>query len=412
MQRTFVVQSGKITWLSKERPLVRSFAELLKKYRADTGLTQQQLGDRLKLSPPYIAQIESGLKPPPQSGIVSRMAEVFRLDENRARELGEIAEYEREHQSLIKATRKLGYAVSGNHILVPERMIWRAVDRELSVLFKRTGEEAKQGMFVAGIGDGDWVQPGGNSPIIRSRVEMKAWLLDYLGDEPSIGLAFLGTLYAKIRLTEESLMLDEPTGLRERILSQIDDPGVAMGLLKSAIDQAKELIQRREHPNVLQGDDPGAPVVKQPSAGPGLSTVPVVAVLEEGEDQLYAMETGELVELPSSWLVEEGEYQAIAINGGALTGLGLWPGSRAIMQFGAVPKNEDLVLIRIAGELHIKRYFALGMDLFLQGGGPSNPTLQIRRDEGAEVMGVIRQLISRFGDLRRARTEPSKETRS
>ena len=85
------------------------------KYRADTGLTQQQLGDRLKLSPPYIAQIESGLKPPPQIG--DRLANGGSVppDENRARELGEIAEYEREHQSLIKATRKLGYAVSGNH---------------------------------------------------------------------------------------------------------------------------------------------------------------------------------------------------------------------------------------------------------------------------------------------------------
>lgn len=391
---------------------MRSFAELLKKYRASTGMTQQQLGDRLKLSPPYIAQIESGLKPPPQSGIVSRMAEVFRLDDDSTRELGEVAEYEREHQSLIKATRKLGYAVSGNHVLVPERMIWRSVDRELSVLFKRTEEEAKQGMFVAGLGSGNWVKPGGDAPILRSRVEMKAWLLDYLGDEPSIGLAFLGTLYGLIRLTEDVLTLEEPTELRRRILSQIDDPGVAMGLLKSAIDQAKELIHRREHPNVLQSDDPGTTVVTQPTGGPGLRTVPVVAVLEEGSEHLIAMETGEQVELPSSWLVEEGEYQAIAIEGDALVGLGLWPGSRAIMQRRTVPSNEDVVLIRVTGELLVKRYFALGMDLFLQGGGPSNPTLQIRRDEDVVVEGVIRQLISRFGDLRRSRTEPSQEARS
>ena len=267
-------------------------------------------------------------------------------------------------------------------------------------------------MFVAGIGDGDWVQPGGNSPIIRSRVEMKAWLLDYLGDEPSIGLAFLGTLYAKIRLTEESLMLDEPTGLRERILSQIDDPGVAMGLLKSAIDQAKELIQRREHPNVLQGDDPGAPVVKQPSAGPGLSTVPGRG--GSGRRRRSAIRHGDgrargiaLQLACGRRRVSSHRHQRRRLDG--IGTLAREPRDHAVRR--RAKKRGSGSDPHCWGTAY-KTVFRVGYGFVFTGRRPSNPTLQIRRDEGAEVMGVIRQLISRFGDLRRARTEPSKETRS
>ncbi len=388
---------------------MRQFADLLKKYRAQASLTQQTLGDRLKLSPPYIAQIESGQKPPPQPRIVGRMAEILRLDEPQSQEFTEVAEYEREHQSLIKATRKLGYAVSGNHVLIPERLIWRSVEKELSELFKKTEEQAKDGMFVAGFGGNDWHKSNQRSPILRSRIEMQAWLLDYLGSEPSIGLAFLGTLYETIRLTEDNLILDDPSDLRQRILMQISDPGSVMSLLKSAIDDAKELVQRREHPQVLQGDEPGTPVVPRPSGGPGLRTVPVVAVLEENSENLFARQTGEKVELPASWLEDSAEYQAVAIEGDAYAGLGLWRGSRAIVQREAVPQNEDLVLIRIGGQLTIKRYFALGMDLFLQGGGPSSATLQIRRDDDVVVEGVVRQLISRFGEMQRARARTSEE---
>lgn len=388
---------------------MKSFAELLKDYRAQTGLTQQILGDRLKLSPPYIAQIESGLKPPPQERIVSRMSEVFCLEESAAREFGEAAEYEREHQSLVKATRKLGYAVSGNHVLVPERLIWRSVEKELSDLFKRTEKEAAQGMFVAGFGGGDWSKPGQRAPILRSRIEMQAWLLDYLGGEPSVGLAFLGVLYQRIQLYEDVLILDEPTDLRQQVIENIEDPGNTMALLKSAIDEGKEMVQHRKHPPVLQGDEtPGTPVTPaQPVGGPGLRTVPVVAILEESAEELIAKTTGEQVELPSSWLDEDAEYDAVAIEGDTYAGLGIWRGSRAIVQREAVPRNEDLVLIRIAGELSIKRYFALGMDLFLQGGGPSSPTLQIRRDDDVSVEGVVRQMISRFGELQQARKESS-----
>lgn len=389
--------------------MVRSFAELLKKYRASAGMTQQQLGDRLKLSPPYIAQIESGLKPPPQARIVSRMAEIMHLDDPQAREFSEAAEYEREHQSLIRATRKLGYAVSGNHVLIPERTIWRAVEHELSDLFKRTELEAKQGMFVAGFGGSDWSKGGQRPPILRSRIEMQAWLLDYLGNEPSIGLAFMGRLYGLIRLTDDGLVLDEPTELRRRILAEIADPGTVMTLLKSAIDDAKELVQRREHPHVLQGDEPGTPVEPQPKGGPGLRTVDVTAVLFEGNDTLTNKQTGERVELPASWLDTDSNYQAVAIEGDAYSGLGLWRGSRAIVQREAVPRNEDLVVIRVGGEVSIKRYFSLGMDLFLQGGGPSSPTLQVRRDDDVVVEGVVRQVISRFGEMQRAKLQSAKE---
>ncbi|MFH1741330.1 MAG: helix-turn-helix transcriptional regulator, partial [bacterium] len=151
------------------------FADILKKYRYRAGLTQQQLGDRLRLSSPYIAQIESGLKPPPSPDLVERIGQVLRVSDEEMRGFLDLARNERGHQSLIKATKKLGYALAGNNVLVPEVAITSAIRGILTDMFEEVRDQAERGAFVGGLELAEDFQSDEIPPILRHRDEMLTW---------------------------------------------------------------------------------------------------------------------------------------------------------------------------------------------------------------------------------------------
>ncbi len=388
------------------------FAELLKSHRRRAGLTQQQLGDKLRLSSPYIAQIESGLKPPPPPELIEKQADVLRLNAREKEEFIRCARAEREIKSLEKATRKLGYALAGNNVLISEAAISDAIKKELRELFKESEEESERGMFVGGYSIPENVALEG-VPILRHRGEMEAWLHDYVGDEPQVGLKFLSMLYEMIQLVNpEEIACHKPTPLRKTIEEERCEPGRLLARLKSTIDKAREELGLRSAPHVVPvGEQP----VKLDTASEQAAAnryIPVVGVVEAESDAIVPTVESEPVEIPRSWLDDAVEYRAVEVRSDAFEGFGLWPGTTLLYEVGAEPSTDDIVVIELDGRvtiLVVKARLEGEGNMILQGGGRSAPVVYLDRNDNAEITGVVRHFMSTFRDMKKARRLSTQE---
>lgn len=113
---------------------MKTFGEQLRQLRLRRRLTQQEIADRLGLSSPYIAQMESGFKPPPPQTLVEKISGILQVRPDEKRLFFESAEKERELQSLVKATRKIGYILAGNKVCVPQKSVSYRVQQEVDEL--------------------------------------------------------------------------------------------------------------------------------------------------------------------------------------------------------------------------------------------------------------------------------------
>ncbi len=388
------------------------FAELLKRHRHRAGLTQQQLGDRLRLSSPYIAQIESGLKPPPPPELIDKQADVLRLNAKEKEEFIRCARAEREIQSLEKATRKLGYALAGNNVLVSEAAISDAIKKELQDLFHESEEKSERGMFVGGYTIPENAVLDG-VPILRNRGEMETWLHEYVGDEPQVGLKFLSMLYEIVQLVDpETIICQRPTPLRQTVEEEKGEPGRLLVRLKSTIDKARLDASQRNAPHVVPVGEKPTEMDTAVEKSAANRYIPVVGVVGPGTDTIVSTVDLDPLEIPRSWLDESVEYRAVEVRSDAYEGFGLWPGTTVLYEVGAEPATDDIVVIELDGRMTIlvvKAKLEGEGNMILQGGGRSAPVVYLDRNDNAEIIGVVRHFMSTFRDMKKARRLSTQE---
>ena len=61
-----------------------AFGKLLRQYRQERGLTLRELGERAKMSPVYIIDIEKGRRPAPSKELMRRLVRALGLTEQEA----------------------------------------------------------------------------------------------------------------------------------------------------------------------------------------------------------------------------------------------------------------------------------------------------------------------------------------
>jgi hypothetical protein len=261
---------------------------------------------------------------------------------------------------------------------------------------------------VGGLIQSDILLPEDTVPILKSREEMLTWLLEYLGDEADAGLVFLSLLYRDLHLVDsDHLVCQNPTPLRHTIDEERADPGRLLARLKSTIDRAREEAGEHQAPDVIPiAEAPG--VQARPSYQSAVNRyIPVMGVVEPNTDAIVGCENLEPVEIPRSWLDESAEYRAIEVRSNAFEVFGMWPGTTALFELGAQPDTDDIVVIQFGDRLTImtvKMRMADEGNLILQGGGRSGPVVYINREDEATIVGVVRQFMSFFRDMKRTKS--------
>lgn len=397
---------------------MKAFGELLRDYRQRRRMTQQDMADRLGLSSPYIAQMESGFKPPPPQLLVDKMATLLQLRLEEKRLFGEAAEKQRELQSLVKATRKVGYVLAGNKVCVPQKSIANRLQQEIDDLVEsvpnttslvvdriRTPGGMKSPRSSAGAGFS-----------LSSRDDLRAWTMNNLGDQPPVWLAFLGRLFGMLLLTpDERLLCRQPTERREEIIHRGGDVGAFFGLLHQTIDEARDQVEEQTLPDVIApheawsnvdnatGESLQSIVETIPPQRAGSDTIrniPIIGSIQSGADDFEPEGGLGALGLPQDWFHPERDYQAFMVKTEAYMALGVWPGCKVIYELDGSVRNEDLVVIQQGERLCLRKYFDLGEQILLQGGPLSRPIQVAKDDLSVRVVGVVRELISRFREMR------------
>ncbi len=393
---------------------MKAFGELLRDFRQERRMTQQEMADRLGLSSPYIAQMESGFKPPPPQPLVEKLSALLQLRFDEKRTFVESAEKQRELQSLVKATRKVGYVLAGNKVCVPQKSIAYRIQQEidelvdsvpLSTSFSVDRIKSAKGNRSTNIGKN-----------LRSRDDIRSWALTQVGDQPSNWLALLGKMYGLLLLTpDEQLLCRQSSDIRDNIVNHGEDVGTFFSILHQTIDEAKDQVNEGILPEViapheawrnmddLMGTPPDSAVEtipKQLEGGDNIRHVPVIGVINTGSDE-FEHETGlGYVGLPMDWFNVEHEYEACAVKSDAYVALGVWPGCKAIYELDAPVENEDLVVVQLGDRRCLRKYFDLGEQIMLQGGPLARPIQVSKGQSSINVIGVVRELISRFKEMR------------
>jgi transcriptional regulator with XRE-family HTH domain/SOS-response transcriptional repressor LexA len=377
-------------------------------------MTQQEMADRLGLSSPYIAQIESGFKPPPPESIVEKMARIMQLGFEEKRIFSESAETERELQSLVKATRKIGYVLAGNKVCVPQKAISFRTQHEIDALVETIPKETE---FVIDLLEPErkkWYseeRAGG----LRTLDDLRSWALSELGDQPSVWLTFLGQLHDVILLTPDGrLLCRQPSDRRQEIVKHAREVGLFFKLFRSIIEAAKALAAEQKLPDVIAPHEAwkkidqtlGAAKSKQQnlSADSGengaIRNIPIVSIIQPGSEELEHQEALGNLGLPRTWFSLNAEYEAFFVQSDAYLALGVWPGVKAVYELNSQIENEDLAVVQIGDRRYVRKYFDLGEEMLLQGGPMAKPIRVSKAESSVRVIGVVRELVSRFKDIK------------
>jgi SOS-response transcriptional repressor LexA len=252
--------------------------------------------------------------------------------------------------------------------------------------------------------------------VYKRKMTCVPWALTNLGDQPPVWLSFLGLLHDVLLLTpDERLLCRQPSNRREEIIDHGQDVGTFFKLLHSTIDLSKDRVIDQNLPDViapheswknideLVGEIPPPEVEhipKQIEGNDGIRNVPVVGVVNPGSEEFEEDESLGFVGLPGTWFEADHEYEACFVKTDSYVSLGVWPGCKAIYEIGGIMNNEDLVVVQLGDRRCIRKYFDLGEQVLLQGGPLSKPVQVSKNETSVQIIGVIRELISRFRDLR------------
>ena len=392
---------------------MKHFGELLKDYRSKRNMTQQEIADRLGLSSPYIAQIESGFKPPPPQVLVEKMALILQMNYDQRREFSDSAEKERELQSLVKATRKVGHILAGNKVCVPQKSVSFRVREEIDDMIGYIPRSKNFSIDLLSNRDDPYNGPNA----IRSPEELKLWALNRIGDKPIAGLAFLGLLHEVLILTpDERLLCRHATSLRKNLIENGENVGIFFQMLSEYIGQAQRISDEQKLPNVIapheawknideaigsSSEEPAEPVLVLSGKGDSIRNIPVTGIILPGTDEFEEGSNLGSIGLPMDWFFSDREYEACHVLTDSYLSLGIWPGCKVIYELFGQVENEDLVIVQLGDRRCIRKFFNLEAELLLQGGPLSRPIRVAKNEPSIRIIGVIRDLISRFREMRK-----------
>lgn len=394
---------------------MKSFGDLLRDFRRRLSMTQQEIADRLGLSSPYIAQMESGFKPPPPEAIVEKLAKIMRLQPEDASIFRSAAEAERELQSLLKATRKAGYVLSGNKVCVPEDSVNFCLKLELDKLIDGIPKDTSFHLDLTRAQTKHW-DTGAHGKSLTKTEDIHAWTLATLGEQPAVWLSFLGQLFDVLILTPDSrLLCRTPSQRRQGIAKYANDPGVFFQNLSQAIQDACDKAAEQNLPNVVAphenwekidnalGSD-GEPIEKVTNRSDGgIREIPITRSVMPGSDYLQEQPGLGNLGLPNEWFANSKDYEACLVQSDAYVSLGVWPGCKAVYEIDGSAENEDLVVVSFQNRLYFRRFFDMGETIMLQSGGTmARPEQFKKNDRSMHITGVVREMVARFRDVRQS----------
>jgi len=393
---------------------LKTFGELLRDYRQRRKLTQQDLADRLGLSSPYIAQMESGFKPPPPNVLVDKILVILQLSFDEKRRFQEFAEKEREVQSLTKATRKIGYILAGNKVCVPQKIVSYRTQQEIDDLVDTIPRTA---VFSIDVSSKEGISRGtGAAEVLKNHDDLRSWALTEMGDQPHHWLAFLGMMYDILLLTpDERLLCRQPSGRRKEITVYMNDVGKFFSGFRSVIEESRLRAAEQKLPEVIAPHEawqnidemlglPASTDVELVSAAGGedgaILNIPIIGEIPPGSDEFEERRDLGLIGLPRNWFDGAKRYEACFVQTDAYVSLGVWPGCKAIYELDAPVENEDLAVVQLGDRRCLRKYFDMGEQIFLQGGPLARPIHVSKTETSIRVVGVVRELVSRFKELR------------
>ncbi len=392
---------------------MKSFGELLRDFRRRLSMTQQEIADRLGLSSPYIAQMESGFKPPPPETIVQKLGKIMRLSPEDTQRFREAAEAERELQSLLKATRKAGYVLAGNKVCVPQDSVRFCMNLELDKLIEAIPNDVTFHLDLTRSQTKYW-DSNTHGSSLTSKKDIHAWALSALGDHPAVWLTFLGQLYDVLILTPDSrLLCRTPSKKRQGISKFGRDVGIFFQNLSHTIQEAGDRAAEQNLPNVVAPDENWQKIDQALGsdgertervtnrAEAGIREIPITRAILEGTDYLQEQSGLGTLGLPNEWFQNSKDYEACVVHSDAYVSLGVWPGCKAVYELGGQAVNEDLVVVSINNRLYFRRYFDMGDNVMLQAGGTmARPEQYKKNDDTIHITGVVREMVARFRDVR------------
>lgn len=391
---------------------MKTFGEQLRNYRLGRKMTQQEIADRLGLSSPYIAQMESGFKPPPPQTLVDKLALIVQVPSSERRMFLDAAEKERELQSLVKATRKVGYILSGNKVCVPQKSVSYRVQQEVDEIVDFIPRDLGFNVDLDRVIKGKHTHAS-DLKQLSSHDDLRSWVLTALGDRPNVWLSLLGILYEVLILTpDERLLCRHGTNRRQELNKKGKQVGQFVLLLKDILDEAQLHSEEQSLPNVIApheawrnidqalgspGDHDEMPKTK--ADVDSIRRVSVVSEIVKGSEELETRSGLGSIGLPHDWFHPDQEYEACAVKSDAYMALGVWPGCKVIYELFGPIQNEDLVICQIGEGRYIRKYYDMGEQIMLQGGPLSSPVQVSRNEPSIRIVGVVRELISRFREV-------------
>ncbi|MBZ0254441.1 hypothetical protein K8I31_00160, partial [bacterium] len=224
-----------------------------------------------------------------------------------------------------------------------------------------------------------------------------------------------GRLYDVLILTpDERLLCRHPSNARNELSKRANEAGQFFQKLKEIIDHAKQLSEDQILPDVIAPHEawrnidealsaPGTgeheTVAPKGRSEDGIRRVPVVAAVAVGTDDFQEQEGLGSIGLPSEWFDRESDYEACLVQSDSYVPLGVWPVCKAVYQLYAPVENEDLVVVQMGDRRCIRKYFDLGEQILLQGGPLARPVQVGKNETSVRVVGVVRELISRFREM-------------
>lgn len=97
------------------------------------------------------------------------------------------------------------------------------------------------------------------------------------------------------------------------------------------------------------------------------------------------------------WLVKNpSSTYLIKVVGESMLEAGILPGDFVLVDRALMPKNNDIVVVRLEDEWTMKYFFKEGKKVLLKPANPRYPTLHLLPERDIEIFGVVVALIRKY----------------
>lgn len=121
--------------------------------------------------------------------------------------------------------------------------------------------------------------------------------------------------------------------------------------------------------------------------------IPLIGIVSAGLP-IEVLEDKEFLDIPE-FLLSSGENFVLKVSGNSMKDDGIHDGDYIIISKNNNPKNGDLVIALVEGEITLKKYFREGKKIKLQPANPSFKPLFINEDK-IQVQGIVIGLVRKY----------------